>query len=147
MLRLISFMALTTGTRNVYSWLAVGLAPVFTILGSVALFALVQNARPYVELIRGQFYTPVANSSETILYRAFSPTALVILRWTLWPAVLFILLEVGAACSVSKLVHLEGRFAATRRLLAAFGLSLLMTVVLLAPMWWLLERLATRVRD
>jgi hypothetical protein len=140
-------MVLTTSVKDVRSWLAVGLALVLTILGSVALFVLVQNARPYVGLIRGQFFTPVPNSSETALDRAFSQTGLVILRLALWPAVLFILLEVGAAYSVSKLLHLEGRFAATRRLLAASGLSLLTTVVLLVPMWWVLEKFATRVPD
>jgi hypothetical protein len=138
-------MSLSIGRKGTRSWLAVGFALVLTILGSVALFALVQNARPYVGLMRGQFYTPIANSSETTLDRAFSPTGLVILRLALWPAVLFVLLEVGAAYFVSKLVQLEGRFAATRRLLAAFGLSLLTTVVLLVPMWWLIETLAVQV--
>ena len=57
------------------------------------------------------------------------------------------LLEIGATYSVSKLVRLEGRFAATRRLLAAFGLSLVTTVVLLVPAWWLLEKLVVQVTD
>ncbi len=140
-------VALSNGRKSTRSWLAVSFALVLAILGSVALFALVQNARPYVALIRGQFYTPIANSSETTLDRAFSPTGLVILRLAVWPAVFFVLLEVGAAYFVSKLVKLEGRFAAMRRLVAAFGLSLMTTVVLLVPMWWLIERLAGQVAD
>jgi len=132
------------GHKSVRSWVAVRFALVLTVLGSVALFALVQRTRPYVALIRGQFYTPIANSSETTLDRAFSPTGLVILRLALWPALSFILLEIGATYCVSKLVHLEGRFATTRRLLAAFGLSLVTTVMLLVPVWWLLEKLAVR---
>jgi hypothetical protein len=127
--------------------LALGLALALTILGSFALFALVQNARPYVDLVRDHFYAAAPNSSDTALDRAFSPTGLAILRLTLWPAIFFALLEVGATYSVSKLVHLEGRFAATRRLLIAFGLSLLTTLVLLVPTWWVLESFATRVPD
>lgn len=105
------------------------------------------DACPYVEIVGGHFYGAVANSSETALDRAFSPTALLILRLALWPAVLFMLLEVGAAYFVSKLLQLEGRFATTRRVLTSFGVSLLTTIVLLVPMWWLLERLATQVPD
>ena len=141
------------GCRNTYHakprriWLAVAFALALTILGSVALFALVQNAGPYVDLIRDNFYTGAPSSSDTAFDRAFSPTGLAILRLTLWPAVLFILLEAGAAYSVSKLVRLEGRFAATRRVLMASGLSLLTTLMLLVPTWWVLERFATRVPD
>lgn len=94
---------LTTGTKSVRSYVAIGLALALMIIAAVALFVLIQNVLPYVAFIRGQFYTPVPNSSETILNRAFSKTGLVILRLAFWPAVLFILLEVGATYSVSTL--------------------------------------------
>lgn len=126
------------------SRLAVCLALTLMLLGSVALFVLVRNARPYVALIRGQFYTPVTNSSDTALHRAFSPTGLVTFRSALWPAVLFILLEVGAAYSISNLTHPGEHFAAARRLLAGFGFSLLTTVVLVIPMWWVLQKFIVR---
>jgi len=137
-------MALTSEMR---SRVAVGLALVLVILGSVALFALIQTALPYVALIRGQFYSPAPNSSQTALDRAFSRTGFVMLRLAFWPAVLFVLLEISAAYSLSKLVHLEARFPTVRRLLAASGLSLLTTVVLLVPVWWLLMGLVIRASD
>jgi hypothetical protein len=123
------------------------LALLLTIVGSIVLFVFIQNARPYFEFVRGHFYGSVTNSPENTLDRAFSKTGLVILRLAFWPAVLFILLEAGAAYSIFRLIHLEGRFAVARRLLTAFGLSLLTTAAILAPVWTILARSIARVPD
>lgn len=135
----------TRNTMNASAWVSLCLVLVLTILGSIALFAVVQNARLYVEDVEGHFYTPVAKSSETALDRAFSSTALRTLRFALWPAVVFTLFEIGASYFIFRLLHLEGRFTTTRRMLASFGVSVLTTIVLLVPTWWLLQKLTNQV--
>ncbi len=72
-----------------------------TVVASVALFALIQTCRPYVAMVEGEFYTPILNSRDTLLDRAFSRVALATLRQALWPVVAFIVLEGGATCSFS----------------------------------------------
>ena len=42
-----------------------------SVVGSVALFATMQNFSLYMALLKGQFYTPIVNSTETLFDRAF----------------------------------------------------------------------------
>lgn len=116
---------------------AITFALVLTILGSVALFAVIQSCIPYFAVVKGGFYTPVANASESAIDRALRWLGL--LRLALWPSIIFVLLQAGAAYAISTLVRFEGRFAATRRLAFGAGLALLMSAVLLAGMWSALQ--------
>jgi len=115
---------------------AITLALVLAILGSVALFAVIQNCTPYVAAVKGEFYTPVVNPSEAAIDRAIIEVGL--LRLALWPAIVFVALEAGATYAISTLVRFEGRFAATRRLAVGAG-SALVSAVLVAAMWSALQ--------
>lgn len=117
---------------------AVTTALVLTFVGSVALFVTIQSSSGYIALLKGQFYTPVPNSTETLFDRAFGQTGLVLLRLALWPSVIFLALQVGATYAISRLLPFDGRFVVIRRLLAGAGLSVLMSALVLAAMWAML---------
>jgi len=72
---------------------AVASALALTVVGSVALFLTIQSFSPYIALLKGQFYTPVLNSTETLFDRAFGRSGLVLLRLALWPSLVFYIIE------------------------------------------------------
>lgn len=111
------------------------IALVLMVGGSVTLFVTIQSFSPYVALLKGQFYTPVPNSTETLFDRAFGQTALALLKLALWPSVVFVALQAGATYAISALLPFEGRFAVMRRLIAGAGVSILLSTLLLAAMW------------
>ena len=115
--------------------LAKALALALTVIGSVALFVTIQNLSPYIAALQGQFYTPVLKSTGTLFDRAFSRSSLFLLRLALWPSLVFVALQAGAAYAISTLLPFEGRFAVTRRLVAGAGASVLMTTLVLVAMW------------
>jgi hypothetical protein len=114
---------------------AVASALALTVVGSVALFVTIQSFSPYVALLKGQFYTPALNSTETLFDRAFGRSGLVLLRLALWPSLVFVTLQTGATYAISTLLPFEGRFAVMRRLIAGAGVSVLMSALVLAAMW------------
>lgn len=118
---------------------AVASALALTAVASVALFLTIENLGPYIALVRGQFYPPGPVSAETMFENAFSRSGLLMLRFALWPSVVFVALQAGATYAISTLLPCEARFAGTRRLAAGAGLSVLTSVLVLAAMWPLLE--------
>lgn len=114
---------------------AVASALALGIVASVALFVTIQSLGPYVALVKGQFYPPGPVTAETMFDNAFSRSGLFLLRFALWPSLVFVALQVGATYTISTLLPFEGRFAVTRRLIAGAGLSVLTSVLLLAAIW------------
>lgn len=118
---------------------AVASALVLTGAGSIALFVMIPSLSTYIgSLKKDQFYTPVPNATDTIFSRAFG--GLVLLRFALWPALVFVLVQAGATYAISTLLPFRGRFAVMRRLAAGAGVSVLMSALLLAAMWPMLVR-------
>jgi hypothetical protein len=109
-----------------------------TVVGSVALFATMQNFSLYMALLKGQFYTPIVNSTETLFDRAFGGMGFFLLRPALWPLIVFVTLQMGATYAISTLLRFEGRFAFIRALTAAARMSLLMTAFILTALWSML---------
>jgi hypothetical protein len=114
---------------------AITSALVLTVVGSAALFVAIQSFGPYVASLKGQFYTPVLNPTDTLFDRAFGRIALAQLRLALWPSVVFLALQAGATYAISTLLPFEGRFVVIRRLLAGAGVSVLISALVLAAMW------------
>jgi hypothetical protein len=104
-------------------------------IASVALFFAIQRLGPYIALVKGQFYPPGPISAETMIENAFSPGGLLMLRFALWPFLVFVALQAGATYAIFTLLPLEGRFTTTRRLIAGAGISGLTTVLVLAVLW------------
>jgi hypothetical protein len=102
-----------------------------TVVGSAALFATMQNFSLYMALLKGQLYTPIVNSTETLFDRTFGRMGFLLLRPALWPLIVFVTLQMGATYAISTLLRFEGRFAFIRALTAAAGMSLLMTASIL----------------
>jgi len=109
-----------------------------SVVGSVALFATMQNFSLYLALLKGQLYTPIVNSTETLFDRAFGRMGFLLLRPVLWPLIVFVTLQMGATYAISTLLRFEGRFAFIRALTAAAGMSLLMTAFILTALWSML---------
>ena len=106
-----------------------------SVVGSVALFATMQNFSLYLALLKGQLYTPIVNSTETLFDRAFGRMGFLLLRPALWPFIVFVTLQIGATYAVSTLLRFKGRFASIRVLTAAAGMSLVMTAFILTALW------------
>ena len=110
---------------------------VLALAASVALFYAIQYSVVYIAALRGQFYTPLPNPSTGIsglLDRATSRAGLLLLRYALWPFLIFLVLQCGAGYSISRVVTVEGNSAA-RRLRSGFFVSLGVTALCLAAVW------------
>lgn len=121
------------GSRR-HSRLAIIFALVLIFLGSVALSVVIQSGIPRLAsaVVRGQFYTPVPNSSASIGERFLGGFAL--LRLAMWPILAFLVLLAGATYAISTLLSFEGRVAAIRRWAVGAGLSFVSSTVL-AVVW------------
>lgn len=119
-------------------------ALILAVVASLALFLTIQSFEPYIALLKGQFYPPAVNSAHTVFDNAFSRSGLLLLRFALWPSVVFVALQAGASYAISRLLPFQGRFVATRRLAAGVGLSVLTSVLVLAAMWPVLVRMISR---
>src|SRR5262249_51066622 len=107
------------------------LASALAVAASLALFATIQNSSLYVTAVRGQFYTPVLNT-PSLLERITDKSNLMLLRFALWPCLIFLALECGSGYAISRLFQVEG---SVRRLRSGFVVSLGITAVCLAVVW------------
>ena len=113
--------------------LILGLA--LALAASFALFAAIQNSISYVAVVRGQFYTPVPNPPtgfSGFLDRATSKGSLMLLRFAVWPFLIFLVLECASGYAISRLVPVGD---SVRRVLSGFLVSLGITAVCLAGVW------------
>lgn len=120
------------GNRR-YSRLWIFFASVLIFLGSVALFAVMQSGAPsiFIAAVRGQFYTPVANSSFAERFLG----AFALVGFAKWPIVAFLGLWAGATYVISTLLSSGDRLPAIRRWAVGTGLSLVSSTVL-AAVWF-----------
>ena len=125
---------------------AFGLA--LAIAASVPLFVAIQNSKIYISAARGQFYTPLQNSPtgfSGFLQRATSKeNVMLLLRFSLWPFLIFLILQCPAGYSISRAILVEGEFATSHRLRAGFLISLGVTALCLAVVWVYFLRIEPR---
>jgi hypothetical protein len=119
-------------------YLAVASALILAGAASVALFVSLQELRPFIAVLKGQFYGAMPNAPnarDMLFERAFSPAGRFTLILAVWPSLVLFLLEGGATYVISKLLPFKGRFAVARCLITGAALSLLLTASIFVAMW------------
>ena len=106
---------------------------VLALAASLPLFVAIQNSTLYVATVRGHFYSALPGTGS-FLDRATDRTSLQLLRFSLEPFLMFLILQCGSAYAASTLFRTK-EFSVRRRLSFGFLVSFGITAVCLVGFW------------
>ena len=126
-------------SKRAFPVIATGFALMLAVIAAVVFFDLIQQSSMYVAAVRDQFYTPLAHPPhENWMQRALAPRSRALLRFALWPFLIFVALQSVGSYGFGRVFSFTGERVVLRRSIAGLATSLFASGLFLAALWpWL----------